>query len=351
MVSRQFLTRGTTLVVSLMFLTLLLPAAPPATAQNNCHTFAETGYPVCGPFLEYWRNNGGLRQQGLPISVPQSEVSPTDGRTYDVQYFERSVFEYHPEEPSGVLLSLLGNFIYRERYAGNAPNQSANNSPGSISFPLTGKRLGGRFLAYWQQNGGLRQQGYPISNEFIERSELDGKEYRVQYFERAVFEYHPENPVPNDVLLSQLGTFRYSKVHPRGSNITPPQSQVLIPTGVAPTPTPAAGPPPGTSLPPDVPRGPGIIGTWDCTSHYTDKNGARGCDALLYISGRNYEIWKPSNRTRLGGGTVQFTGSRATFTGFLSVYGTALLTDTEELTFSAYSPDLGNIVLIYVRRF
>jgi branched-chain amino acid transport system substrate-binding protein len=30
----------------------------------------------------------------------------------------------------------------------------------------------------------------------------------VQYFERAVFELHPENQAPNDVLLSQLGTFR-----------------------------------------------------------------------------------------------------------------------------------------------
>jgi hypothetical protein len=31
----------------------------------------------------------------------------------------------------------------------------------------------------------------------------------VQYFERAVFEYHPENQPPYNVLLSQLGTFRY----------------------------------------------------------------------------------------------------------------------------------------------
>src|SRR4029453_2680814 len=36
----------------------------------------------------------------------------------------------------------------------------------------------------------------------------------VQYFERAVFEYHPENQPPNDVLLSQLGTFRYKVKYP-----------------------------------------------------------------------------------------------------------------------------------------
>ena len=69
-------------------------------------------------------------------------------------------------------------------------------------FPATGKRLGGRFLQYWNTHGGLAQQGYPISDELMERSDLDGKSYRVQYFERAVFEMHQENPAPNDVLLN-----------------------------------------------------------------------------------------------------------------------------------------------------
>jgi hypothetical protein len=69
--------------------------------------------------------------------------------------------------------------------------------------------VGGIFLQYWNSHGGLAQQGYPISNEFMEQSALDGKTYKVQYFERAVFELHPENQPPNNVLLSQLGTFRY----------------------------------------------------------------------------------------------------------------------------------------------
>ena len=42
-----------------------------------------------------------------------------------------------------------------------------------------------------------------------EKSEIDGKTYTVQYFERAVFEYHPENSPPHDVLLSLLGDPRY----------------------------------------------------------------------------------------------------------------------------------------------
>jgi hypothetical protein len=44
-----------------------------------------------------------------------------------------------------------------------------------------------------------------------EISDLDGKPYTVQYFERAVFEMHPENQSPYGVLLSQLGTFRYQE--------------------------------------------------------------------------------------------------------------------------------------------
>ena len=86
----------------------------------------------------------------------------------------------------------------------------------SRQFPETGKTVSGRFLDYWSANGGLAQQGFPISEEFMERSDLDGKTYKVQYFERAVFEHHPENPAPYDVLLSQLGTFRYKEKYPNG---------------------------------------------------------------------------------------------------------------------------------------
>jgi hypothetical protein len=145
-------------------------------------------------------------------------VSDLDGKAYTVQYFERALFEYHPElagTPFEVLLAHLGTFRYREKYPNDAPNQVPDNSPGSVLFPETGKRLGGIFLGYWQEHGGLAQQGYPISDEFAEISDLDGKSYRVQYFERAVFEHHPELAgTPFEVLLSQLGTFRYREEYP-----------------------------------------------------------------------------------------------------------------------------------------
>ena len=42
-----------------------------------------------------------------------------------------------------------------------------------------------------------------------ERSDVDGKTYKVQYFERAVFAYHPENQPPDDVLLGLVGRERH----------------------------------------------------------------------------------------------------------------------------------------------
>ncbi|HYP18506.1 MAG TPA: hypothetical protein VEY08_00410, partial [Chloroflexia bacterium] len=115
---------------------------------------------------------------------------------------------------------MLGSMYYDRKYPTGAPGQKPNESPGSVLFAGTSKRLGGRFLEYWSAHGGLAQQGYPISNEFEETSELDGNTYKVQYFERAVFEYHPEKQAPYDVLLSQLGTLQYARkyasVAPRG---------------------------------------------------------------------------------------------------------------------------------------
>jgi hypothetical protein len=108
---------------------------------------------------------------------------------------------------------------------------------GCQTFRETGKNVCGRFLEYWQQNGGLAQQGLPLSNEFTEVSDLNGKPYTVQYFERAVFEKHPENARPYDVLLSQLGTFQFQRKYPGGDPSAGGQPQ-----------PPAPQPPPGSII-------------------------------------------------------------------------------------------------------
>lgn len=73
----------------------------------------------------------------------------------------------------------------------------SNPTAGSLTFPETGQTLGGRFLEYWQQNGGLPVFGFPLAAQ-------SGTPL-AQVFERARFELHPANAAPYDVLLSRLG--------------------------------------------------------------------------------------------------------------------------------------------------
>jgi len=194
----------------LVLLATLVMVSSPASAQGSSHYFPETSHTVKGRFLQYWQQHGGLAQQGYPLSDELQERSDTDGKVYTVQYFERAVFELHPENqpPNDVLLSLLGNFRYKQIYPRGASNQQVS-SENPRFFTATGMTLGGKFRAYWESHGGLAQQGYPISNEFHEVG-TDGVSRTVQYFERAVFELHPENAgTPYEVLLTQLGTLRY----------------------------------------------------------------------------------------------------------------------------------------------
>ena len=85
------------------------------------------------------------------------------------------------------------------------------------TFPETGFSVRGRLLAYWRGQGldlgdpaisereSLALFGYPISKEFVQTLE-DGKTYRVQYFERARMEHHPEHAgTPYAILLGQFG--------------------------------------------------------------------------------------------------------------------------------------------------
>jgi Tol biopolymer transport system component len=97
-------------------------APPREEPREGCTYFEQTGYNVCGDFLNYWSSNGlnldgqpGFTAQeslalfGLPLTG-EFEATLEDGNTYTVQWFERARFERHPENepPYNVLLSRLG---------------------------------------------------------------------------------------------------------------------------------------------------------------------------------------------------------------------------------------------------
>jgi hypothetical protein len=79
----------------------------------------------------------------------------------------------------------------------------------SVCAKETGHCVWGRFLDRWRELG-VPIVGLPISDQFQEQN-TDGKTYWVQYFERARFEYHPENKPPYDVLLGLLGRQLYRR--------------------------------------------------------------------------------------------------------------------------------------------
>jgi hypothetical protein len=77
------------------------------SAPVGCVMVTQTRHSLCGPFLSYWRANGGLERFGFPITEPFAEQ--IEGNSYTVQYFERRRMELHPELPGQpILLGLLG---------------------------------------------------------------------------------------------------------------------------------------------------------------------------------------------------------------------------------------------------
>ena len=163
--------------------------------------FPETGHNLSGDLLNAW-NSAGLMILGYPVSEPLQE----NGRT--VQYFERARLEVWPEYAGSqwvVQGTLLGSMKAQGR-ANEAPFRplpagAQSDSPDRVIFSETGHSLAYGFKKFWEQNGGLWQFGFPISEEFMENG------HTVQYFERARFEYHPENAgTPYEVLLGRLGS-------------------------------------------------------------------------------------------------------------------------------------------------
>ena len=175
-----------------------------AASQGGQRYFSHTGHFLRGRFLEFWEVNGGTAVLGLPITEPIIENGLT------VQYLERARLEYHPEiSPNNpnrqVLLTRLGVIMSEARGLFFQPVPAGSSTFTSVFFRETGHNLANAFLEYWQRNGGLAVFGYPISEEFVEISPTDGREYTVQYFERNRFEWHPERQPPYNVQLGLLG--------------------------------------------------------------------------------------------------------------------------------------------------
>lgn len=112
---------------------------PPVDNSLDRMYFPETGHTLSFGFRQYWRKHNGLTQFGLAISEEFQEVSPTDGKPYTVQYFERARFEYHPELPEGsrIVLGLLGQEFVAARGWSSQDYPLAPVSPPPAVTPRT----------------------------------------------------------------------------------------------------------------------------------------------------------------------------------------------------------------------
>jgi len=204
-------------------------AAPPT---DDARYFPSTEHYISGRFREFWESRGGLFVFGYPLTN-QFAFPSTDGNTYQVQYFERAVFEYHPENPApyDVLLTQVGRELAASRLTEPSFQPAARSSdPLQSYFPETGHNVGPAFMAYWNKFGGLQNFGYPLSELLTERNATDGKQYQVMYFERGRFEYHPENAnLDYAVLLGQLGRERIDRANVPASARTAEAPPVTTP--------------------------------------------------------------------------------------------------------------------------
>jgi len=220
----------------LLVLTLALAAILPLPLRRvdaaGGNYFPETGHSLSAHFAPYWKEGGGVRQFGLPLS----EEFVEDGRT--TQYFERAVLHHFPEQlgtPWAVQPAHLGREALAARGGGAGPLEDARApappGDGQHYFTETGHNLGDAFGRAWDAGGGLRTYGFPLTEEFIEDSPTDGVPRLSQYFERVRFEYHPEFAGSRDEVLT--GLLGVERARARGIFDSPPFAPVPAPPATA----------------------------------------------------------------------------------------------------------------------
>lgn len=173
---------------------------PPGSGQS--FTFPQTGHTVSGIWLDFLKGHGDVDNLGYPrTEIIQDTINL--GQT--VQYFQRVVLEYHPDQPPAYQIQrrLIGDILIP---GADAPADPANPPPDDYFYfpnlPLQGL---GHFIAnvapdgsptlfkeYFDSRGREDAFGYPKEEPKL-RLLTDGQMHWTQRFQAAVFEYHQEN--------------------------------------------------------------------------------------------------------------------------------------------------------------
>ena len=174
------------------------PSIPTSASTTANGWTASTGHTVSGAWLDYLRSHGDVDNLGLPRTDVIADPT-TGGQT--VQYFQRAILEWHPENPPGLQIErrLLGDILYPGADPPLSPSDappgpyeyfpfSANQPTGLGHFVANYTRTGQLicFKDYFDSHGGVSAFGYPKEEPKLRNG------LWTQRFQAAVFEYHPE---------------------------------------------------------------------------------------------------------------------------------------------------------------
>jgi hypothetical protein len=182
--------------------------------------FPETGHTLRTPFLEFFKQTGGLARYGFPITEGY-----VDSQTrLMVQYFQKARLEWHPANPDPykIQLGLLGVELGKRTAPIPVKDIPPAADPSCAYFPETGHTICYKFLEYWRKAGGLDMFGYPITEYVSEDGVI------VQYFQRAKMEWQPSKPLGQQIQLTAIGEL-YAKsgaVAPTLLSPQPPPGEV-----------------------------------------------------------------------------------------------------------------------------
>ncbi len=164
-------------------------------------------------FRRHWETNGGEAVFGHAIGPALHEVD-TEGESLDVQYYRYARLEHRSKEdgtPGEITVGKLGLEVPIE---GRPVSALPPGLQGRILHLREGHRGPGvpaAFYEVWRLGGGLPVFGNPITSVVAGTSE-EGQPFYLQYFERACFEYHPEQAGTSyAVQLAPLGAQVYSR--------------------------------------------------------------------------------------------------------------------------------------------
>ncbi len=205
-------------ILSLLIFVLIGSATwQSSLAQGGEQYFDETGHVVAGEFLAAYRSvPDPIQLYGFPITDAFQDTT----RNLLVQYFQKARFELDPAGPVGkrVKLSPLGEYFYVP-----GPQAPLAVNPGACrTYPPNGYRVCYAFLDFYERNGGQQQFGLPISNAELH----DGR--TVQYFQNARFEWHPELPLGQRVVLAHLGSLYFARQAEDPALLLPKQGGDII---------------------------------------------------------------------------------------------------------------------------